>query len=74
MKDGWLSSREGRVSEGETRSALAQLLNEPPRVINVGVGLFAEQLREQGVWVVEVAWRPPAGGDERLAALLAALT
>lgn len=62
------------MSDQEARGSLARWLREPPRVLNVGVSLFAEQLREQGVWVVDVAWRPPAGGDERLAALLAALT
>ena len=53
---------------------IERLLAEPPRVINVGVALFAEQLREQGVAVVQLDWRPPAGGDERLAEILAQLT
>jgi hypothetical protein len=45
----------------------------PVRVLNVGLELFAETLQANGVEVVHVDWRPPAGGDERLAALLAAL-
>ena len=53
---------------------MEQLLREPPRVINVGVALFAEQLAEQEVPVVSLDWRPPAGGDERLAEILARLT
>jgi FdrA protein len=56
------------------RASIAQVLSAPPRVINVGVGLFADQLRAQGAWVVELDWRPPAGGNERLAELLARLT
>lgn len=45
----------------------------PLRVINIGLELFAEELRVQGVEVVHVDWRPPAGGDVRLVALLARL-
>jgi hypothetical protein len=45
----------------------------PLRVVNLGLGLFAETLAADGVTVVHVDWRPPAGGDPRLAALLAAL-
>jgi len=44
-----------------------------PRVVNVGLELFADELRGLGVPVVGVDWRPPAGGDPRLAALLAGL-
>ncbi len=49
------------------------LLPAGPRVVNVGAALFAEQLAEQGVPVAQVDWRPPAGGDARLASLLARL-
>ena len=45
----------------------------PLRVVNLGLELFAETLAVDGVTVVHVDWRPPAGGDVRLAALLAAL-
>lgn len=45
----------------------------PLRVINIGLELFAEELRVQEVEVVHVDWRPPAGGDVRLVALLARL-
>jgi hypothetical protein len=45
----------------------------PIRVVNVGLELFAETLEADGVEVIHVDWRPPAGGDLRLAALLAAL-
>ena len=50
---------------------MSQLLPEGPlRVVNVGLELFAEELRAEGVEVVQVDWRPPAGGDPRLAGLL----
>jgi hypothetical protein len=43
------------------------------RVINIGLESFAEDLREEGVEVLQVDWRPPAGGDPHLTALLTAL-
>jgi hypothetical protein len=42
-------------------------------VVNVGLPLFEEALRDQGVPVVGVDWRIPAGGDLRLVAALARL-
>jgi hypothetical protein len=45
----------------------------PVRVVNLGLELFAETLEADGVEVIHVDWRPPAGGDLRLAAMLAAL-
>ena len=55
------------------RAALADVLEGPLRVVNLGLELFAETLEADGVEVVHVDWRPPAGGDLRLAALLALL-
>ncbi len=43
----------------------------PFAAINVGLESFAESLRAQGASVVQVDWRPPAGGNEKLIALLA---
>jgi hypothetical protein len=45
----------------------------PPRVVSLGLDLFARVLQQLGVPVVHLAWSPPAGGDARLAALLARL-
>lgn len=39
--------------------------------INVGLASFYNSLREQGAEAVHVDWRPPAGGNERLMAILA---
>ncbi len=47
------------------------VLREPLAAINVGLASFTESLIEQGAPVVEVDWRPPAGGNERLAGILA---
>jgi hypothetical protein len=44
-----------------------------PRVVSVGLDLFARVLQQLDVPVVHIAWSPPAGGDARLAALLARL-
>ena len=49
------------------------LLAAAPRVVNVGLELFAADLAQQGAKVVHVRWSPPAGGDARLADLLAKL-
>jgi len=49
---------------------LPELFMTGPRVVNLGLELFATQLAAHGVPVVHVDWRPPAGGDTRLASLL----
>lgn len=49
------------------------LFTDGPRVINLGLEIFATHLMAQGVPVIHVDWRPPAGGDARLASLLARL-
>jgi FdrA protein len=46
------------------------VLHEPLSAINVGLESFAESLMAQGAPVIQVDWRPPAGGDERLMAIL----
>jgi FdrA protein len=38
--------------------------------INLGLESFYESLLAQGAQAVQVEWRPPAGGDERMMALL----
>lgn len=40
------------------------------QAINVGLESFAEDLVKQEVPVVHVEWKPPAGGNEKLAAIL----
>jgi hypothetical protein len=40
----------------------------PPRVVNIGLEVFARELH--GLEHVHVDWRPPAGGDPRLTSLL----
>jgi FdrA protein len=57
----------------ETKSK--DLLAAAPRVVNVGLEMFAINLaaqiaKDHGNKVVHVQWSPPAGGDSRLAGLL----
>lgn len=40
-------------------------------IVNVGLTSFHDSLCDQGVEALHVEWRPPAGGDARLATLLA---
>ncbi len=46
-------------------------LNQPLAGINVGLESFYESLISQGAQAVHVEWKPPAGGNEKMAALLA---
>ena len=46
-------------------------LTQPLAAINLGLESFYESLTSQGAQAVHVEWRPPAGGNERLASLLA---
>jgi hypothetical protein len=52
---------------------LPDLFAGPLRVVNLGLELFADTMEADGITVIHVDWRPPAGGDPRLAAILAAL-
>jgi FdrA protein len=56
-----------------TSEPIRRLLAQPPRVINIGLRGFAETLLEHGAQVVHYDWRPVAGGDRRLQALVDAL-
>jgi FdrA protein len=42
----------------------------PVAAVNVGVEIFFESLVAQGAKAVHVDWRPPAGGDDKLMAIL----
>jgi len=55
------------------KDRLRDLLNEPLSVVNIGLEGFAGELATQQVDVIQVDWKPPAGGDPKLADLLAKL-
>jgi len=46
------------------------LLHQPLVIINLGLENFAENMKEQGAEVVQVDWKPPAGGDNEMMDLL----
>lgn len=51
--------------------SLDRLVTQPFAAINVGLESFYESLISQGAQAIHVDWRPPAGGNEKLASLLA---
>ena len=52
------------------RSVDLSVLHQPLAAINVGLESFAESLMAQDAPVIQVDWQPPAGGNERLMAIL----
>ncbi len=52
-------------------SKLVNFFGQKVKVINLGIPSFAEDLRKQGVEVMHTEWRPPAGGNKKIQALLA---
>ena len=64
--------------KGETKvpdkNTPQSLLEGPPRVINVGLSLFADDLKKQDAKMVNLDWSPPARGNIELANLLAKLS
>lgn len=49
------------------------LLQQPLAAVNVGLESFYASLKEQGAEAIHVDWRPPAGGNEKMMALLTKL-
>jgi FdrA protein len=47
-----------------------EILQPPLAAINAGVESFYDSLAAQGARAVHVEWKPPAGGNEKLAAIL----
>jgi hypothetical protein len=52
---------------------IARLFKEELVVINMGLESFAEDLQAEDVRVLQMNWKPPAGGNKRVAELLARL-
>ncbi len=67
----YISLRFGASRESEFTPVDLGQLKRPLAAINVGLESFYDSLLSQGAQAVHVEWKPPAGGDERLAALLA---
>ncbi len=50
---------------------LKDFFGQRVKVINLGIPSFAEDLKKQGVDSIHTEWRPPAGGNKKIQALLA---
>ncbi len=68
---------EGRENERLERTEIedsirvdAAVLEKPFAAVNVGLESFYASLKQQDVPAIQVDWRPPAGGDEKLMAIL----
>ncbi|MCP4329251.1 MAG: hypothetical protein GY791_12525 [Alphaproteobacteria bacterium] len=61
------------MSDAEGSNNIASLLRDKPHVVNVGLSFFADDLKNQGIAVIDIDWSPPAGGDPVLADLLSKL-
>ncbi len=46
------------------------ILGKKLNVITIGVSTFAEDFRKQGIAVLDLDWKPPAGGNPEMANLL----
>jgi len=53
---------------------IASLLQAQPRILNIGLPAFADELRAAGIPVLQLDWAPPVIADPRIRALLAKLT
>lgn len=54
-------------------SKIQQLFESELVAINIGPRLFGETLEKQGVEVIQVDWRPVAGGDKEMQDILSVL-
>lgn len=73
---GWEGCRSFISSEqepGTSKASANEHVSSTFTAINVGLDSFTDSLRDQNAEVVHVDWRPPAGGDEKLANLLTRL-
>ena len=70
-------TKTSKHQKGETRvpekNAPHTLLEGPPRVINIGLTSFADDLKKQDAEIVNIDWSPPARGNVELANILAKL-
>jgi hypothetical protein len=49
---------------------ISELFSKELKVINMGLDSFADNLRKEDVKVLQMDWKPPAGGNQRLISLL----
>lgn len=66
-------SKQESAQPAEVSQAVKTLLETKPSVVNIGLRHFAETILQYGGKVVQYDWAPAAGGNEKLAKLLALL-
>jgi FdrA protein len=62
---------DAEASEAGGNPVPLEVIREPIAAVNVGLESFYDSLVAQGISAVQVEWRPPAGGNEKLAGILA---
>ncbi|MCK6582244.1 MAG: acyl-CoA synthetase FdrA [Anaerolineales bacterium] len=67
----YISLRFGTSKKNEFMPVSLEQLKQPLAAINIGLESFYDSLTSQGAQAVHVEWKPPAGGNEKMAALLA---
>ena len=67
------TSKKLKVETKDPDNSPESLLKAPPRVINIGLSSFADDLKKQDVEMVNLNWSPPARGNVELANLIAKL-
>jgi FdrA protein len=67
----FVRSRLATTAAGTLPSVDQQVFHEDLAAMNVGLETFYESFLAQGANVIQLEWRPPAGGNEALMALLA---
>ena len=67
------SAEKGGDRMEEKKNQVNRLFASQLWVVNVGVEVFFQAVRAQKVPAVQVDWHPPAGGDTRLAEIMAKL-
>lgn len=68
---GYVYDRLPTPARDVTQVDLAAFAAEGLTAVNVGLESFADSINAQGGTAVQVEWRPPAGGNEKLMAILA---
>ena len=70
-------TKTSKLPKGETKVPDKNIQNHqlegPPRVINIGLTSFADDLKKQDAEIVNIDWSPPARGNIELANILAKL-
>ncbi len=67
---GYVSLRFSGKKKYEFTPVNLEQLKQPLAAINVGLESFYDSLTSQGAQAVHVEWKPPASGNEKMAALL----